>query len=160
MPLLSLGSSSTRGCGPGAPRWTLELEDGRQSSQFAAAVALRTHCPQPRVPKLLGLCRELRRVPLAPAQPHTCSPRRAPSPSPAATPCSSGDHRAATPWLEPGSESRHLPSLRYSGGLGAGLIRGGAGPGRGGASRLAGFSRHLVAGLRQPGAGVVRGRQP
>lgn len=116
----------------------------------------------PTVPSLLQVCLELPRVLSAPSmatQSHTCSPCRAPSPSPAATPYDSGDrrdHRAPAGAVPRAAASAQPGLLRRAGsgatpGLpGRGLSGGGAW--WGGADRGAGLSSHLVAGQRQPGA--------
>lgn len=50
------------------------------------------------------------------AQSHTCSPRRAPSPFPAATPCCWGKDQSTVPLLEPGNRSQHLSKIYNPGG--------------------------------------------
>lgn len=135
---------------------------GRQqglSSPPAAAAAVRARC-SPTVGGQLRLCLGPPCLPLA-RPPHTCSPRRAPSPSPAATPCDSGygqDHRAGA--RDARNKSQHLYRLGSdrAGPPGAGPARGGAwagaGPGRTG--RPACRSRHLVARRRRRGANLAQ----
>lgn len=129
-------------CGPPVPAAApVHGAVGQQdlSSLPTAATALRAHC-SPTVPRPLRLCFESHQCPRSPhasaARLHTCSPRRAPSPSLVMTPCDSEyglDHRTRA------GIAPQVPAsarIRSDEGLGAGPRRGGgacsgAGSGRG-----------------------------
>lgn len=144
-------------CRPRAPAVAAIHGAGRQQDLSSQPAALRNHC-SPTVPSHFPLPR-VPRVPSAPPAPaarfHTCSPRRAPSPSPAATPCDSRycrDHRSRAGVARQVPASAQAPLQRWAGSgagsrRGAGLALGrGWGGAWGGAGRPAGLSRHLVAG--------------
>ena len=142
-------------CGPPVPAAApVHGAVGQQdlSSLPTAATALRAHC-SPTVPRPLRLCFESHQCPRSPhasaARLHTCSPRRAPSPSLVMTPCDSEyglDHRTRAGIARQVPASARIRSEKGWGrghAVGAGLA---LGRGPGGAGRPAGLSRHLVVG--------------